>query len=128
MRFKASVVLLLLLMQAGTASADSGKAKVTGVYSDLTYHKESGDILGDEVFLVSSNKGYFVVFQGSQGEPYPPVVVPAKVDGSSVKFVLPLQVDPRGEFQGTVVDGELVGTFKANGQTLRLKRKPSYWQ
>jgi hypothetical protein len=63
-------------MQAGTASADSGKAKVTGVYSDLTYHEESGDILGDEVFLVSSNKGYFGVFQGSEGEPYPPWLSP----------------------------------------------------
>lgn len=103
-------------------------SKLTGVYSDMSYNNESGDILGDETFIVFSNRGYYVVFQGSEGEPYPPVVVPAKVEGNVISFTLPAAIDPRGKFQGKVTNGELVGTFSRNGQAVHLKRKLSYWQ
>jgi len=90
--------------------------------------QESGDVTGQEAFVVFSKQGYFVVFQASEGEPYPPVVVPAVISGASISFELPSQIDPRGSFHGEVSGDELTGTFKANGQTIHLKRKKSYWQ
>lgn len=106
----------------------AAKPTLTGIYSDMTYNAAGGDVLGNEAFIVFSAKGYYVVFQGSEGEPYPPVVAPAKVDGASIQFTLPESVDLRGEFQGQVIGNELVGSFKSNGQILHLKRKNSYWQ
>lgn len=123
-----SAVTVALIVHVGAATAGELKQRITGIYSDLTYHEESGDVLGDEVFVVFSNQGYFVVFQGSEGAPYRPVVVPAQVDGASISFVLPPQVDPRGAFSGQLVNDELVGTFKNNGQSIRLKKRASYWQ
>lgn len=128
MRSAISIIIFMLAIQFIVAQADSGKVKVTGIYSDLAYNKESGDVLGDEALVVFSKIGYFVVFQASEGEPYAPVVVPATVDGSSITFILPSEIDARGEFQGRIVNDELVGTFKANSQTIHLKRKNSYWQ
>lgn len=102
--------------------------KLTGIYSDMSYNDDSGDVLGDEVFIVFSNRGYYAVFQGSEGEPYVPVVVPVKVEGNTISFTLPASVDPRGQFHGKIAGGELTGTFSGNAQTIHLKRKASYWQ
>jgi hypothetical protein len=123
-----SVITLSLIFASFTGAALAAKSKLTGIYSDMTYNTESGDVLGDEVFIVFSGKGYYAVFQGSEGEPYPPVVIPAQVDGTSIRFTLPKSVDPRGEFQGNIVGDELVGSFSSNGQSIHLKRKESYWQ
>jgi hypothetical protein len=124
--FSAIVASLCFALFASVVLA--AKPKLTGIYSDMAYNAEGGDVLGDEAFIVFSAKGYYVVFQGGEGEPYPPVVVPAQVDGTSIRFTLPELVDARGEFRGRVVGDELVGSFKSNGQTLHLKRKNSYWQ
>jgi hypothetical protein len=102
--------------------------RVTGIFSDMTYNQEGGDVLGTEIFIVLSNQGYFAVYQFSEGEPAPPVVVKAAVTGSAVTFSLPGEAGARGEFRGTVTDTELVGSFGKSSQTIRLKRKNSYWQ
>ena len=114
-------------------SAHEVPKKITGIYSDMSYNVEGGDLLGDEIFLVYSDRGYYVIYQESEGAVYAPIVIPAKVDGSSVSFTLPPSADrpdqPTG-FQGKVINDELVGTFKFKNteQTVHLKRKNSYWQ
>jgi hypothetical protein len=110
------------------ADASDRKVKVTGIYSDLAYNQEGGDVLGTELFIVLSRQGYYVLFQSSEGEPSVPVLVKAKVSGSSITFELPSEADPRGEFVGKITNDEVIGSFKANGQTIHLKRKNSYWQ
>lgn len=118
-------LLVLTLSAACTAAGD----KVTGIYSNMVYNNEGGDVLGTEIFVVNANRGYYVVFQSSEGEPAPPVVIPAKIDGTSVSFTLPADVDPRGTFTGKVDAKGITGSFSGgNRQTVTLPRKGSYWQ
>lgn len=92
----------------------------------MTYR--NGDVVSDEAFIVLSDRGYYAVFQGSEGEPYVPVVVPIRVEGNSISFTLPASIDPRGQFRVKITDSELTGTLSGNAQTMHLKRKASYWQ
>jgi hypothetical protein len=108
--------------------AVSQRPKITGMYSDMSYNSEGGDILGIEVFLVYSRDGYRVIYQSSEGEPASPIVIPAKVKGNSISFSLPSSTDPRGDFTGIVEPTEMVGTFSGNGETVHLPRRSSYWQ
>jgi len=39
-------------------SAHDVPKKITGIYSDMSYNAEGGDLLGDEIFLVFSDRGY----------------------------------------------------------------------
>jgi hypothetical protein len=126
--FTVFVWVVMLGFACATCAQTKPTNKLTGIYSDMSYSDDSGDVLGDEIFLVFSNRGYYAVFQGSEGEPYVPVVVPVKVEGNSISFTLPASTDPRGKFQGKITNGELTGTFSGNAQTVHLKRKASYWQ
>lgn len=98
-----------------------------GVYSNMTYSEESGDLHGIEIFLVYSRNGYFVVFQSSEGEPGDPVLAKAKVTGNELEFIIPRNYGYGGEFKGTLSSDSLSGSFKG-GMSFLLKRKPSYWQ
>jgi hypothetical protein len=122
------VSLVLIFSSTQVIAAKSLPSKVTGVFSDMAYNKEGGDVIGIEIFLVYSNRGYFAVYQSSEGAPSVPVVLPAKVVGSSVSFQIPSEIDSRGSFMGTIDNNELTGCFSGNGQSIHLKRKPSYWQ
>lgn len=96
--------------------------------SNMAYNREGGDVLGIEVFIVHSNRGYFAVYQSSEGEPAPPVVIPVKLTGTSVSFEVPPSVDARGNFTGTIDAKGLAGSFSGSGEKVRLERKASYWQ
>lgn len=122
-------LLILALVAAGLAwptDLTRPKIKLTGMFSDMRY--SGGDVLGQEIFIVYSKPGYFVVLQGSEGEPAKPTIVPATFKGSEVTFFVPADVDSRGEFRGVVSQEGLVGTFSGNGQSIHLNRKNSYWQ
>ena len=124
---------IFLLMFTNIASAEVGcnnrnHEKITGIYSNMKYNKESGDVVGNEIFIVFSRNGYFAILQSSEGEPSKPVIVPVSVDGVSIKFSVPLDMDPRGDFHGTICNGHLVGKFSGNNQSVNIKRRSSYWQ
>lgn len=125
--FALLITLQFFLLPLSVAST-VGKAKVTGIYSDLAFHEESGDVLGEELIIVFSRDGYFVVFQSSEGEPTVPVVTPAQINGQKIVFMLPAPMAERGEFIGKISRNGLVGKFQSSGQVLHLKRKNSYWQ
>lgn len=109
-------------------------ARVTGIYSDMSIHEESGDLLGIEVFVVLSTKGYSVVFQSSEGWPAVPVVAPAKIEGDTIAFDLPPHCAYAGRFTGTVTEEGITGTFsegrlgRDGNKIIRLKKGKSYWQ
>lgn len=132
MKQRLHLTLITLLFTASVTfaqSAISQEQKVTGMYSNVSYNREGGDIVGMEVFVVYSRDGYRVVYQSSEGEPSSPVVVPAKIDGNAISFSLPPPgTDPRGNFTGKIKPTEMVGTFSGNGQTVHLPRRASYWQ
>ena len=122
------VAVLGLMLGMSSASAADTATKITGIYSDLTYSAEEGDVGGIELFVVNSNHGYYVVYQSAEGEPGVPVVIPAKVEGHHLRFSVPASVDGRGTFSGSVSGDALSGKFTGNGEDVHLKRKASYWQ
>jgi hypothetical protein len=109
-------------------------ARVTGIYSNMSVHEESGDVLGIEVFVVLSSRGYFVVFQSSEGGPAVPVVAQAKIEGKSIEFVLPPESAYAGKFKGTLTEEGINGSFPSGrlgpdgSSVIRLKKGKSFWQ
>lgn len=126
--FVCLVMFALNLSGTCATAAENPPVKVTGLFSDMAYNRDGGDVIGIEVFITYSGKGYFVVYQSAEGEPTVPVVVPAKISGTSISFDVPADTDPRGSFTGTMNAHELVGAFSGNQTTVHLRRKASYWQ
>jgi hypothetical protein len=123
------LMLLALVVASSAAAAPASKQpKPTGIFSDMQYNDEGGDLLGTEVFITYAHDGYFVVYQSSEGEPITPVVVPATISGTSITFVVPKTADPRGSFSGTIGAKEMTGSFSGSKEIVHLKRKASYWQ
>jgi hypothetical protein len=127
MRYRAIVVFALSLL-AWQASFSETPPKPTGIFTDMSYHSEGGDMLGTELFVVKSNHGYYVIYQSSEGEPSVPVVIPAKVDGTKINFDVPSSVDSNGSFSGVISNTGLIGTFSDSQQIVHLRRASSYWQ
>jgi hypothetical protein len=78
----------LLVSVTLSLAADHRKIHVTGIFSDMRFSQMSGDVSGMEVWLVSGPRSYYAVVQMAEGEPEIPVVVPAEVNGLSVRFHL----------------------------------------
>lgn len=128
-----AVVLALAGLMCGCSAAIA--EVVPGIYSGLTYHQESGDLLGMEVMLVPSREGWSAVVQVAQGASVTPVVVKAEVQGEKVRFLLPPNESGYdGEFIGHITKEGLEGGFTQgqlapNGdKVFRLRKGPSYWQ
>ena len=104
----------LMLCFCIVSIAFSGKSyaadvsRITGVYSDMEFNSESGDVVGAEVILVFSRKGYFVIFQNSEGSPSVPVVVPARVEAEKIQFDVPFGSGV-SVFNGSVLREVIVG-------------------
>jgi hypothetical protein len=121
------VWLVAVVLLAATPSAENRGPRVTGIYSNMRYIDEAGDVLGTEVFIVYSSKGYFAIVQVAEGVPSVPAVVPIKVEGSRVSLSLPLDMGG-GQFRGQVTEGGLSGRFADDREPWELKRGKSYWQ
>jgi hypothetical protein len=68
---------------ASIAAADS----ITGIYSNLYYHQEGGEVLGEELSIViDANDKYYGVLQCAQGTPDVPMVIPLKIKKGIIKF------------------------------------------
>ncbi|HEV8199269.1 MAG TPA: hypothetical protein VGS03_04545 [Candidatus Polarisedimenticolia bacterium] len=122
-----SVCLAMLLILGPTAGSAGRGPRVTGIYSDMRFIQNSGDVLGTEIMIVTSVKGYYAFIQVSEGEPAVPVVVPITVEGAMVSFNVPDSLGG-GEFRGKVSDIGLTGGFGGDRQSWNLKRGKSYWQ
>ena len=124
----AAVTAFVVLLSACVAIGNAQNAdRPTGTFTDMRYHRDSGDVVGTEVHVVYSRSGYYVVYQSSEGEPGIPVVVPAKVAGAELEFDVPASVDSRGRFTGTFDAERLTGTFAGSQERVDLKRGSSYW-
>ncbi|MEK7775440.1 MAG: hypothetical protein AAB305_06110 [Candidatus Zixiibacteriota bacterium] len=131
----ATVLLLSLGLLAGllcaTEESETPKQLETGIYSDMHFNQDGGDVIGIEVFLLYSVSGYHVVFQASEGEPCVPVVLKAKVQDSLISFTIPEGVLYEGEFAGWISEGKLHGNitgYSGYASSLNLVLGLSYWQ
>jgi hypothetical protein len=114
--------------------AATTKETITGVYSNMVYNSEGGDILGIEISIVRVQGGYAVVFQDAEGGPKLPVVVPAIVRNEIISFELPERDGYAGKFVGKIKGGKFYGKFPDgsvgadNKPDFTLQRGVSYWQ
>ena len=121
----------LALAMATAALGDAGTRSVapTGLFSDLRYIEEAGDLIGMEVYLVQGRSGYSAIVQCAGGEPADPVVVEAEVDGATVSFELPKGQPECGTmFRGVVSAKGLRGRFVGESKDRWLPRKKGYWE
>ena len=108
--------------------------RITGVYSDMEFNEEAGDVIGIEIFLVYSREGFQAIFQDAEGSPSVPVVVPAIVKGSEITFELPERNGYSGKFLGRIQKDRIEGHFltgaagREGEPEIVLKRGRSYWQ
>jgi hypothetical protein len=121
-----------LLLAAAPVSAQAPTQRLSGIYSDLKYNTEAGDLNGMELLIVPRESGgaaalsaFVQISEG--GAPYT-AIVPVTVNGSQLDFTLP----PGGmyggmRFVGTIGPGELLVRW-SSGQTEHLRRGKSYWQ
>ena len=120
---------VVLLALASVAFAQNGRPRVSGVYTDLKYNQEGGDLLGMELLIIPSDpSGYRALVQIAEGGPPFAVIVPLLVDGSHVEFTLPAgSAYSREHFVGTLSGTKLV-LHSPQGKDETLKRGKSYWQ
>lgn len=129
-----SLLIGLLLFSNCAPILAQPPVRLTGMYSDMSFNNESGDVNGIEIFLVATRAGYAVVFQDAEGSPAVPVVVPATLKHGDIIFSLPPREGYYGQFIGHVAGGMLVGHFvdgqsaTSGGRDFRLRRRDSYWQ
>ena len=127
----AAIVFLGCLLIIETASSGQSKS-ISGIYSDLHYNDEGGDLLGMELFIFPSGPGpelkYSVLVQISEGGAPVAALVPLIVKGTTITFNLPpSHVYANIGFSGKLVGDELLIRW-STGTEQRLKRGKSYWQ
>ena len=121
---------LLVLSTAVAHAVDKAQPHVTGVYSDLHYISQEGDWVGTELFLLYSGGPYFALIQCADGRLGTPVLLPATVDGPTVRFTIPAEASgcAAGDFEGTVSPKGLSGMVKGSNWPGFLPRRKSVWQ
>lgn len=134
MLVKKLILYMLALLTVSAVFAAPTGSKVTGMYSDMYYNREAGDVVGVEIFVLFSRDGYYALFQDAPGSPSTPILVKAKIDGNKIEFTLPDRHGYSGKFNGVISENGLKGKFEG-GQisesgkpVFLLKRKHSYWQ
>lgn len=119
------LVPLLVFPQASTKK----KQQLTGIYTDMRYNEEGGDVLGMELYLVYGGRGYFATVQCAGGAPSRPVIVPVQISGNRVTFRLPESLPECGiSFTGVITAKGLKGRFEGEETDRWLPRRNGYWQ
>lgn len=122
---------LLTPLPSLTANATE---KFTGIYSDMYFNQEGGDVLGIEIFIVFSNDGYKVIFQDAEGVPSVPIVIAAEIKDNKIMFELPDRTGYSGKFIGRFIKNKLIGHFESGALShtgnpiITLEYRRSYWQ
>jgi len=93
---------------------------LTGCYSEVDLHYSPANysypidwITGwwEEVMIVGSREGYYVIFQTLSGYPHIPIIAKAAVTDSAIQFEIPSSCSYSGKFKGYVKNGKLTGTM-----------------
>lgn len=133
-RYVAAAISFGLLLSTPTFATQT-KPHITGIYSDLYYNEEGGDLLGTEIFIVYSGSEYVAFFQCWEGGSAGPTVSTVEVNGDAISFKVPAPSFGEGTYKGHITKKGFDGTWTrllTNGTivqgSVHLKRKLSYWQ
>ena len=125
-RFLLGILVPLLVFPQASAKK---KQQLTGIYTDMRYNEEGGDVLGMELYLVYGCRGYFATVQCAGGEPSKPVTIPVQISGNGMAFRLPEGLPECGiSFTGVITSKGLKGRFDGEATDRWLPRKNGYWQ
>jgi hypothetical protein len=124
---KRGTVMLMVVAMLCVPASSAPPARITGIYSNLKYSSEGGDLLGMELIVVPAGSGHTVFVQIAQGE-LETSIANLEVDGRKVVFDMPED----GAYAGQHFTGVLTATGMqvkwAFGDIENLKRGKSYWQ
>ena len=125
-------VLYLLLSGVPAVLGQDKKIHYTGTFSNLEYNQEGGDLLGIEIKIVLTGKGYQGALQIAEGVPSELMVVDILFDKAHIKFQIPnsYKTYGGGGFEGTINSNGIKGrlSFKGGaGDNETLIRRHSYW-
>jgi hypothetical protein len=116
----------------------SDSIPVEGVYSDVEYIEDAGDVVGTEIVVRRAGAELLASFQRAEGSPLMRHTVLATVNGLELRFTLPpdsgvqvrgdsrtpVQLSPAQTFVGHVTRWGLIGRIEGGPDTLALPRKP----
>ena len=116
------LVAVLLMVSVISTPAQQG-VNMNGIFSDMRFVPQAGDVVGVEVFVM--NGGDYAVVQIAEGAPDAPVVVEPVVRGAEISFSVPFGGEVL-KFSGRITGNALVGTLGPS--KVNLRRGRSYWQ
>jgi hypothetical protein len=127
----AALLFSIILVRIPTAFSQTTNP-VSGIYSNMRYNTEGGDLLGMELFIFPSGSGpdlkYSALIQIAEGGAPFAALVLLVVKAETIEITLPSGKQYSKErFTGKFVDGGLVIRW-SNGTEEHLKRGKSYWQ
>ena len=125
------ILAIYLVVQPIVLGSEEVGNHSTGVFSNLYVDRESGDLSGMEIFIMHSNKGYYLTYQCAAGEIAEPVLVKGKITGSVIEFTIPDTFKyfcDFGDFRGIISRNGIRGKFINSNKSVFLKRKESFWQ
>ena len=118
------------MTMAGQSGVQHKAPRVTGTYSSLAYNDAGGDLLGEEIRIVSAAGGYEGALQFAEGGPSHLIIVKVEVDQAKVSFMIPDSSEYGGKFSGIVDEQSLTGEFQftsGGSEKVKLRRGKSYW-
>jgi hypothetical protein len=128
----AAALLSAVLLIASPVCAAAPPARPSGIFSNLSYNSESGDLGGIELLVLPApgrDPEWRVLVQIAEGgAPYVALVPLVKV-GDHFEFTLPPDsgfAEPR--FSIRITAAEAIVTQLPHGVAERLRRGKSYWE
>jgi hypothetical protein len=107
-------------------SPDAGTMVV--IYSNACVHPESGDLLGERLFVFREEGSVFFLYQEAGGVWDDPFSGKAEIESGKIRFSFALHGKPE-TFRGTITSQEVVGRFDSGApdpmerKIYRLPRK-----
>src|SRR5688572_1236862 len=111
-----TLLALIATIAVGIAHARAEqRVRVTGFFSSLEFHREAGDLNGEEIIISYATTGtegqHFAYVQLAEGVPQPPQLVLVTVTGARIRFRLAGSDSSLGLFEGVVSADSLIGRF-----------------
>jgi hypothetical protein len=135
MKYIRSLVSFLLLLGVAIppVPAAEQKIKYTGTFTSLEYHREGGDLVGEEIKIVLARKGHQGALQIAEGESGELMLVDIIVKKDRMSFEIPAAYPlyGGGTFEGRIDAKGIRGVlrFKSGAENaVRWIRGRSYWE
>jgi len=133
--YKVGAVLLLVTVTGGITNFvleadEKSQPRITGTYSAMRYVPDAGDVIGTEIKIVFTGKGFQGALQIAEGSPGALMLVEVEQKGNSISFSIPEDSPYAGTFHGSISGGVLRGDFQfktGGSQAVVLRKGKSYW-